>query len=292
MELFLQQVVSGMVSGSIYALIALGYVIIFKATDVVNFAQGDFVMIGAYTGIVTYSLLSLPFAVAVVVVVAVGAALGLGVGGVMSLMLVRFKASMVNTIIVSLSVGIILNSTAMLIFGPNPYPMPTSFGRVPLSLGGIRITPLALVIIGFSAAVMVVLFLFFRFTRLGKAMRATAQNREAASLMGISVRRVFALSWALGTLLGALGGLLLAPLIFAEPSMGIVAIKAFAAAIIGGFTSLPGAIIGGLVLGVVENLAGGYVSTAFKDGVAYLVLGMILLVKPTGFFERRTVKRV
>jgi branched-chain amino acid transport system permease protein len=139
---------------------------------------------------------------------------------------------------------------------------------------------------------MAALLLFFRFTRLGKAMRATAQNREAASLMGISISRVFALSWCFGSLLGALGGILLAPLILAEPSMGIVAVKAFAAAIIGGFTSLPGAIVGGFMLGILENLAGGYVSTAFKDGLAYLVLGVILLVKPTGLFERRAVKRV
>jgi len=291
-ELLLQQVVSGMVSGSIYALIALGYVIIYKATDVVNFAQGDFVMAGAYTGIVTYSLLSLPFGVMLVAVVGIGAALGLAVGGMVSMMLVRFRSSLVNTIIVTLSVGIVLNSAAMLVFGPNPYPLPTSFGKVPISLGGARITPLSLVIIAVCAAVMLVLFAFFRFTRLGKAMRATAQNREAAALMGISVQRMFALSWMLGSVLGALGGLLLAPLIMAEPSMGIVAVKAFAAAIIGGFTSLPGAIVGGLALGVFENLAGGYVSTAFKDGIAYLVLGVILLVKPTGFFERRAVRRV
>jgi branched-chain amino acid transport system permease protein len=128
-EVFAQQVVSGMVSGSIYALIALGYVIIYKATDVVNFAQGDFVMMGAYTGIVTYSLLSLPFGVALLAVGGIGILVGLSVGGVMSTMLVRFKASMVNTIIVSLSIGIVLNSSAMLIFGPNPYPMPTTFGK-------------------------------------------------------------------------------------------------------------------------------------------------------------------
>jgi len=291
-ELFLQQVVSGMVSGSIYALIAIGYVIIYKATDVVNFAQGDLVMAGAYTGILTYSLLSLPFGVMVIAVVGVGAGLGLGVGGMVSLMLVRFQSSMVNTIIVTLAVGIVLNSTAMLIFGPNPYPLPITFGKVPISLWGVRITPLSLVVIGFSAAVMVVLSGFFRFTRLGKAMRATAQNRDAAALMGISVRKMFALSWTIGGVLGALGGMLLAPLILAEPSMGIVAVKAFAAAIIGGFTSLPGAIIGGFVLGVLENLAGGYMSTAFKDGIAYFALGAILLLKPTGFFERRAVRRV
>lgn len=292
MELFLQQVVSGMVSGSIYALIAIGYVIIYKATDVVNFAQGDLVMAGAYTGILTYSLLSLPFGVMVIAVVGVGAGLGLGVGGMVSLMLVRFQSSMVNTIIVTLAAGIVLNSTAMLIFGPNPYPLPIAFGKVPISLWGVRITPLSLVVIGFSAAVMVVLSGFFRFTRLGKAMRATAQNRDAAALMGISVRKMFALSWMIGGVLGALGGMLLAPLILAEPSMGIVAVKAFAAAIIGGFTSLPGAIIGGFVLGVLENLAGGYMSTAFKDGIAYFALGAILLLKPTGFFERRAVRRV
>jgi branched-chain amino acid transport system permease protein len=292
MDIFAQQVVSGMVSGSIYALIALGYVIIYKATDVVNFAQGDLVMMGAYTGIVTYSLLGWPFGIAVVAVGVAGILIGLGVGAVMSTMLVRFKASMINTIIVSLSVGILLNSTAMLVFGPNPYPMPTTFGRTRLAFAGVQITLLSALIVAFSAAVMLVLFLFFRFTRLGKAMRATAQNRTGASLVGISVKRVFALSWCLGSVLGALGGLMLAPLILAEPSMGIVAVKAFAAAIIGGFTSLPGAIVGGLILGILENLAGGYISTAFKDGLAYGVLGLILLVKPTGLFERSVVRRV
>jgi branched-chain amino acid transport system permease protein len=291
-EIFFQQVVSGVVSGSIYALIALGYVIIYKATDVVNFAQGDLVMVGAYSGIVAYSLLNLPFGVALAAAVAVGTLLGLSVGGIVSTMLVRFRSSFVNTIIVTLSIGIVLNSGAMLIFGPNPYPLSTSFGKEPLIFGGIRITPLNLMIIVFSAIIMAVLFLFFRYTRVGKAMRATAQNRAAASLMGINVGRMFALSWTLGSVLGALGGVLLAPLIHAEPGMGIVAVKAFAAAIIGGFTSLPGAIVGGLFLGILENLGGGYVSTAFKDGIAYLVLGVILLVKPTGFFERKAVRRV
>lgn len=290
--MFAQQIVSGMVSGSIYALIALGYVIIYKATDVVNFAQGDLVMMGAYTGIATYGLLQWPFGVAVVGVVVAGVVVGLGIGSVMSTMLVRFKASMINTIIVSLSIGMFLNSAAMFVFGPNPYPMPTTFGKARLAFAGVQITLLSLLIVAFSAAVMLVLFVFFRFTRLGKAMRATAQNREGASLVGISVKRVFALSWCLGSLLGALGGLLLAPLILAEPSMGIVAVKAFAAAIIGGFTSLPGAIVGGLVLGILENLAGGYVSTGFKDGLAYVVLGLILLVKPTGLFERSAARRV
>ncbi|MBI3104846.1 MAG: branched-chain amino acid ABC transporter permease [Candidatus Rokubacteria bacterium] len=292
MELFLQQVASGVVSGSIYALIALGYVIIYKATDVVNFAQGDLMMAGAYSGIVAYSLLGLPFGVALAAAVAVGTILGLAVGGTVSTMLVRFKSSLVNTIILTLSIGIVLNSLAMLIFGPNPYPLPTSFGKEPIIVGGIRITPLSLMIIAFSAVVMAALFAFFRYTWVGKAMRATAQNRDAASLMGIDVGRMFALSWTLGSVLGALGGVLLAPLIHAEPSMGIVAVKAFAAAIIGGFTSLPGAIVGGLLLGILENLAGGYLSMAFKDGIAYLVLGAILLVKPTGFFERQAVRRV
>ncbi len=292
MELFLQQVVSGVVSGSIYALIALGYVIIYKATEVVNFAQGDLLMVGAYSGIVAYSLLGLPFGVALLGAIAVGTVLGLCIGGTISTMLVRFKSSLVNTIIVTLSIGIILNSSAMLVFGPNPYPLQTSFGKEPLSFGGIRITPLNLMIIAFSGVIMAALFLFFRYTHVGKGMRAMAQNRDAARLMGINVGRMFALSWTLGSVLGALGGVLLAPLIHAEPSMGIVAVKAFAAAIIGGFTSLPGAIVGGFLLGILENLAGGYLSTAFKDGIAYLVLGVILLVKPTGFFERQAVRRV
>jgi branched-chain amino acid transport system permease protein len=285
-----QLIVSGLVLGAIYALIALGYVIIYKATSVVNFAQGEAVMVGAYIALSVYSFMHLPVPLVFAITVAIAALLGVGIERVAYRRLVG--APVISLIIATLAVGLILRNIVRLVFGPNVYPFPPLIANRPLRFGGLVTTPQNLLILGVSVACMLLLFAYFRYTKWGKAMRAVSQNGTAAVLMGISVRKVFSMIWALSAGLGALAGVLLAPLLVVNPDMGWIALKAFVVAILGGFQSLPGAVLGGFALGILENLAGFYIGSAVKDIVAYLVLIAILIVRPTGLFAERTGKRV
>lgn len=288
--LLAQLILSGLVLGAIYALIALGYVIIYKATSVVNFAQGEAVMVGAYIGLSVYSFMHLPVPLVFAITMAVAALLGVIIERVAYRRLVG--APVISLIIATLAVGLILRNVVRLIFGPNVYPFPPLIANRPLRFGGLVTTPQNLLILGVSVTCMLLLFLYFRFTKWGKAMRAVSQNGTAAVLMGISVRRVFSMIWALSAALGALAGVLLAPLLVVNPDMGWIALKAFVVAILGGFQSLPGAVLGGFALGILENLAGFYIGSAVKDIVAYVVLIAILIARPTGLFAERTGKRV
>jgi len=288
--LLAQLILSGLVLGAIYALIALGYVIIYKATSVVNFAQGEAVMVGAYIGLSVYSFMHLPVPLVFAITMAVAALLGVIIERVAYRRLVG--APVISLIIATLAVGLILRNVVRLIFGPNVYPFPPLIANRPLRFAGLVTTPQNLLILGVSVTCMVLLFLYFRLTKWGKAMRAVSQNGTAAVLMGISVRKVFSMIWALSAALGALAGVLLAPLLVVNPDMGWIALKAFVVAILGGFQSLPGAVLGGFALGILENLAGFYIGSAVKDIVAYVVLIAILIARPTGLFAERTGKRV
>jgi branched-chain amino acid transport system permease protein len=185
-----------------------------------------------------------------------------------------------------------VQSAARLIWGDDVHPFPPLFDPRVKKVYGVLITPQNVFVVIIAAGLMLTLFLFFQFTKIGKAMRATQQSLEAASLMGISVKRVFSLSWGISSALGGMTGVLIAPLVGISPGMGWIAIKALAAAILGGFNSLPGTIVGGVFLGVVENLAGGYISSAAKDITAFVVLILALVIRPTGFFGLGTVKKV
>jgi branched-chain amino acid transport system permease protein len=288
--LLAQLILSGLVLGAIYALIALGYVIIYKATSVVNFAQGEAVMVGAYIGLSVYSFMHLPVPLVFAITMAVAALLGVIIERVAYRRLVG--APVISLIIATLAVGLILRNVVRLIFGPNVYPFPPLIANRPLRFAGLVTTPQNLLILSVSVTCMVLLFLYFQFTKWGKAMRAVSQNGTAAVLMGISVRKVFSMIWALSAALGALAGVLLAPLLVVNPDMGWIALKAFVVAILGGFQSLPGAVLGGFALGILENLAGFYIGSAVKDIVAYVVLIAILIARPTGLFAERTGKRV
>jgi len=288
--LLAQLILSGLVLGAIYALIALGYVIIYKATSVVNFAQGEAVMVGAYIGLSVYSFMHLPVPLVFAITMTVAALLGVIIERVAYRRLVG--APVISLIIATLAVGLILRNVVRLIFGPNVYPFPPLIANRPLRFAGLVTTPQNLLILGVSVTCMVLLFLYFRLTKWGKAMRAVSQNGTAAVLMGISVRKVFSMIWALSAALGALAGVLLAPLLVVNPDMGWIALKAFVVAILGGFQSLPGAVLGGFALGILENLAGFYIGSAVKDIVAYVVLIAILIARPTGLFAERTGKRV
>jgi branched-chain amino acid transport system permease protein len=290
MDVLPQLVASGLVNGSIYSLMAIGYVIIYKGTSVVNFAQGEAVMVGGYFALVFYTTLHLP-AYAVLPLTFLASMLFWVVVERIAYRPLQ-DAPVFSLVIATFAVGLSLRSLARLVFGPDIYHFPPLFSTAPIQFQGVFLNKQSLWILIVSLLSTVILLLFFRLTRLGKAMRAVSQNRDGAWVVGIPVRRYFGLIWGLGSAFGATGGVLLAPLIILHPEMGWVAIKAFAVAILGGFTSVPGAFVGGLALGVVENLASFFVSTHIKDVVAFLVMIGVLWVRPTGLFGQVAIKKV
>jgi branched-chain amino acid transport system permease protein len=290
MDILPQLVASGLVNGAIYSLMAIGYVVIYKGTNVVNFAQGEAVMVGGYIALVLYTVLGLPsYAVVPLAVVAAGCFW-------LTLERVAYRplqeAPIFSLVIATFAVGLSLRNIARLIFGPDIHPFPPLFSTAPVRFGTVYLNRQSVWIVLISVASAGLLLLGFRVTRVGKAMRAVSQNRDAAWIVGIPVTRYFALIWGVGSAFGALGGVLLAPLVILHPEMGWVAIKAFAVAILGGFESLAGAVVGGLLLGVVENLAGFYVSSHIKDIVAFLVMIAVLCIRPTGLFGEAGVTKV
>jgi branched-chain amino acid transport system permease protein len=286
----LQAVASGITAGSIYALVALAFVLIYKGTRVVNFGQGEQVMLGAYLVLVLNTFSGLPFGVAVALALLLAGLLGLFIQVVVLRRIARSPA--LTKIIAMLAIGLVLREGVRALLGANAYPFPFLLSPAPVRVAGVLLTPANLAIVLVSLAVMAVFYLFFRYARLGKALRAACENPVAAALMGISVPFVFGTIWVLGSVLAAIAGMLLAPLVTLTPDMGLVAIKGWVAAVVGGFTSLPGAVVGGIVLGVIETVSGSYVSTALKDGITYLLLIAILIARPSGLLERRAVKKV
>lgn len=288
--LFLAQVVvSGLTLGSIYALTALGFVIIFRATAVVNFAQGEMMMVGAILALMLYKDFGLGYVPAFLL--AMAGAWGLGV--IMERVAYRplLHAPIFTVILSTVAVGQMLRSGVRVARGQELSLFPPIMSAEPFTWGGVRLTPLNLGIVAASLICLVAFVAFFRQTRMGWAMRATALSKEAAALVGVSVPRVFSISWRISGALAAAAGILLAPLIIVTPDMGVIGNKGFIAAILGGFNSLPGAVLGGFLLGLLENLAGVYVSSAFKDVVTFGALLLVLTVRPVGILGRPEVRR-
>jgi branched-chain amino acid transport system permease protein len=286
---FSQVIVSGLTLGSVYALTALGYVIVFRSTAVVNFAQGEMMMVGAILALTFYQDFGLGY-VAAFSLALVGACV---LGVVMERVAYRplIHAPIFTVILSTVAVGQMLRSGVRIVRGQELSLFPPILSTEPFSLAGIRFTPLNLGIPVIALFLLGAFVVFFRRTRIGWAMRATAQNKEAAALVGVSVPRVFSVSWGIAAALAAAGGILLAPLIIITPDMGIVGIKGFIAAILGGFNTLSGAVVGGVLLGVLENLAGVYISSAFKDVVTFCALLVVLTVRPAGILGRPEVRR-
>jgi branched-chain amino acid transport system permease protein len=294
-ETFLQQVISGLATGGIYGSLALALVMIYQATDVVNYAQGEMAMFSTY---LAWTLLNagLPYWVAFF------ATLGIAfVGGVLiERVVIRpvENAPILTIVIVCIGLLVILNSVAGWIYSytQKPFPSPFPARPVQLGLGDVVIGAHDIGAITVTLVVLVMLYLFFRYTPLGLAMRAAAQNPVSSRLCGIRVGWMLALGWGLAALVGAVAGMMVAPVVFLDPTMmaGIL-IYAFASATLGGFTSPGGAVVGGLLLGVIENLVGTYVKfigTELKLTVALAVILVVLLVKPSGLFGRAAVHRV
>ena len=293
MDIFIQQVVSGLATGGIYAALALALVMIYQATDVVNFAQGELAMFATY---ICWSLINagLPYWVAFI------ATLGIAfVGGVViERVLIRpvENAPILSIVMVTLGLLVICNSVAGWIWTYLQKPFPSPFSANPFKVGNVVFGAHDLGEIQVTLLVLLCIYLFFRFTPLGLAMRAAAHNPVSSRLVGIRVGWMLALGWGLAAVFGAVAGMMVAPVLTLEPNlMGGVQIYAFAAATLGGFTSPGGAVLGGFIVGVVENLVGTYVSfigTELKFTVALAMIIVVLLVKPTGLFGSTVVKRV
>ena len=293
MDIFIQQVVSGLATGGIYASLALALVMIYQATDVVNFAQGEMAMFSTY---LAWSLLQagLPYWVTFFATVAIAF-----VGGLLIERIVIRpveNAPILTIVIVTLGLLVILNSVAGWIYSYIQKPFPSPFPSKPIQMGNIFFGAHDVGEISVTLIVLLLLFLFFRYTTLGLAMRAAAQNPVSSRLCGIRVSWMLGLGWGLAAAFGAIAGMMVAPIVFLDPNMmGGIQLYAFAAATVGGFTSPLGAVVGGLLVGVTENLVGTYVSfigTELKLTVALAMIIIVLLVRPTGLFGRTTVRRV
>lgn len=283
----LQLALSGLSVGSIYAIIALALAIPYKASRVLNFAQGELVTLGAYIGLVLTSY-GLPYAAMVPATLLIAALFGLALERLFIRPIVG--APEFTLVIATFAIGLIIRALIRIHWQDNNFFLPAPYAGPALAIGPLRVNPSYLVMIGATAALVGLLVLFFQRTKLGKAMRAAAVNQTGARLMGIRVGTVFGSAWALAAALGALAGLLLAPVIGINPELGHLIVKALVAAVIGGFGSLGGAVFGGLMLGVLETYAGALFGAALKEIVPFGILIAFLLVRPQGLWGTTLVR--
>jgi branched-chain amino acid transport system permease protein len=287
-----QILLNGVIVGSIYALVAAGFVIVYRSVAMFNFAQTEYYTLGGMLFATLLASAGMPFLVALGLTAVAGAAVGVASERLAFRRLLLVQAPQVNLIIASIALAIILRSLILLAWGPDARRVP-SLGDDPVRLVGLLVTPQQGFIVAATAATVAAMYLLLHRTKLGLALRATASNRTVAGLMGVPLAMVLPVAFALSALVGALGGVLVAPILLAQFSMGqAILVKAFAAAILGGLASLPGVIVGGLVVGLAENLAGAYVSSAYKDVVAFAVLLLVLGVRPSGILGSHVEEKV
>ena len=289
---FLQLVISVIAQGCIYGLIALGFVLIYKATETVSFAQGDLMMLGAFAGLAGMTMLGFPFWLAVISAIGAMALLGL----VTERLVIRPILGQPAFSIVMLTIGLGYVGRGLITMipgiGTETHTLPVPYKDQSWTLGGLVVSMEQTAVIVVTAVLCAALYALFKYSKLGLAMQASSQNQLAAYYMGIPVKRLNGLVWALAAAVAAIAGLLLAPITFVHANMGFIGLKAFPAAVVGGFGSLPGAIVGGLVIGIVESLSGFYLPEGFKDIAAYIVVLIMLMVKPNGLFGEKLRKKV
>jgi len=294
-EFLLQLVLNGVVTGSIYSLVALGFVVIYKSTSVLNFAQGEFLMLGAYVCLSLAVQYQLPFAVAFLLTLVFSAALGM----LTERLILRpmIGEPVISLIMVTLGLSALLKAVVQAVWGTDLRPFPNIFPATPVQLGPLPVSQGYLYSTASVAVLLLIFTLFFKFTRAGIAMRATAFSQQVSLSMGISVKRIFALSWSIAAVVSAIGGVLLAGVRGGlDASLAFFGLKVIPVVILGGLDSVGGAIVGGLVMGVLENLAGGYldplVGGGAKEVAPFIVLVLILSVKPYGLFGKVKIERV
>lgn len=287
---FLQFLVSGITVGAIYALVGLGFAVIYNASNIINFAQGEFVMIG---GMATVSLIGLgvPMPIAIILAVAGAAITGFALE---KLAIEPAQGStVVGLIIITIGASVFLRGAAQIMWGRNFHALPAFSGDEPIQFMGAAILPQSLWVLGAMAAIVLGLWIFFMRTRPGKAMLATSFNPLAAQLVGINIRRVLQQSFVLAAAVGALAGILIAPIALTYANIGIMlGLKGFCAAIVGGLGNPMGAIAGGLIVGIAEAFTAGYLSSAYKDAVAFIIIILVLLLLPNGLFGRKEIEKV
>ena len=291
---FLTQILNGLGLGSIYALVALGYSMVYGIVQLINFAHGDIIRVGGYMVFVALSMAGMPLWLAIPFSIVVCALAGLLIQRVAYRRLLNHNAARISLLITALGVSIFLQNLFMLLFTPNPRTMPSLFPAQPLEFGGIILTSDTLINIVVSVGLMVALQLLVRRTKIGKAMQATSEDTGAAKLMGINTNYIVAFTFAVGSALAAVGAILYCssyPQI--KPTMGsLLGLKAFVAAVLGGIGSIPGAMLGGYMLGVVESLTKAYISTTITDAVVFAILILVLLVKPAGLLGKNRKEKV
>ena len=287
----LQYAISGATLGATYGLAGLGFTVIFNTTEIINFAQGEFVMLGGMLAVFAIRWGGLPPALAVPLAIGLTTLVGV-VTDRLTIRPVRGR-SVIVLIIITIGVSIVLRGAAMLLFGKDTYALPGFSGDAPIGFLGASFLPQNLWVGGMTLGTLVVMKLYFDRTISGKAMLACACDRKAASLMGINVDAMVTLSFALSALVGALGGAILAPITLTSYDVGILlGLKGFAACILGGLGNPFGAVAGGVILGVLESLSAGLISSGYKDAVAFVILLTLLFVRPSGLFGRRAADRV
>lgn len=292
MVAFVQQLISGAAVGLVYALVALGFVMVHKSTQVFNFAQGELMMLGAFVAYTFIILFGLPFWLGAVLAVASVALFGAALDRLLIRRMIGQKPFAI--FMLTVGIGFCIRSMVMLVpaWGTDTYSLPSPFQGKVIALGPFIVSADHVAILATASIVALALFAFFQFTRLGLAMRAVAQNPRAATYLGVKVDSLFSIVWAMSAASAALAGVMLAPISFVHADMSEIGLKAIPAAVLGGFDSLPGALVGGLVIGVVESLAGFYCPEGVKDVAAYVVLLLVLAVKPRGLFGQADAKKV
>jgi branched-chain amino acid transport system permease protein len=284
--MFLQQIINGLATGSIYAMVALGYTMIYGILGLINFAQGEIYMAGAFTAVLLISWLHIGFVPAFI--------LALGVSSVVGVLMERLvfrplrNSNPLIPLIAAIGTSLSLQSLARILFGPNNRPFPIKFDYTVVDILGAKIPTIDIVILGASSLLMVALTVFVKRSKYGRAMVASAVDGDAARLMGINVDSMVILTFIIGSVLSGAAGVMTAVYYNATyPSMGMLTgLKAFSAAILGGVGSIPGAIVGGLILGVAENLGAAYISSGLKDAVAFAIMIIVLIIRPSGIFGK------
>jgi branched-chain amino acid transport system permease protein len=290
MDKFLQLTLTGLTNGAIFALVALGFVLIYKASDVINFAQGDLLLVGAYMTLALIGEMGLPWSVGVLLAIVLAAVLG----AVIERLVLRplIGEPIISVIMVTIGLSSLLRAIVSSIWGTMGVPFPAFLPSQNIEISGAIVPADRLIAIALAAVLLVIFSLFFTYSREGIAMRATADDQQAALSMGISVKKIFAIAWSISAVTAVLGGVLVANIIGVSGVVAGIGLRVFPVVILGGLDSIPGAIIGGIIIGLLETYTGGYIGGGLSQVIPFIILILILMVKPYGLFGEVRIERV